>query len=96
MKIVPLTVSVFDVAFQEISPPVLESSQYTDAPEACVVAVVPATPRTTVHVVVPWPPVTIMSSSSTRTRKAPFVGKPVADGTEIVVCVAVIEPPKSS
>src|SRR6186713_2552665 len=33
-----------------------------------------------------------MSSSSTRMRKAPFVGKPLAEATVIVVCVAVIAP----
>jgi len=58
----------------------------------CVAAVVLFTPRVTVHVVVPWPPVTVMSSSSTRIRKVPFVGKPLADATVIVVCVAVIAP----
>ena len=46
---------------------------------------VPFTPRVTVQVVVPWPAVTVMSSSSTRIRNVPLVGKPVAEGTEIVV-----------
>jgi len=50
------------------------------------------TPRVTVHVVVPCPPVTVMSSSSTRIRNVPLVGKPLAEATVIVVCVAVIAP----
>src|SRR5690242_21218960 len=90
MKIVPLTVSVFAVAFQESSPLVSALSQYTDALAACVAATVLFAARVTVHVVVPAPAVTVMTSSSIRMRKVPLVGKPVADGTETVVWLAVI------
>ena len=67
MKIVPVAVSVFVVAFHESSPLVPASSRATVCPDAWAAAVVPFTPRVTVHVVVPWPPVTVMSSSSIRT-----------------------------
>ena len=38
-------------------------------PDACVAAVVPLTPRVTVHVVAPNPAVTVISSCSTRMLK---------------------------
>src|SRR6266571_1900779 len=53
MKIVPLTVSVFVVAFQESSPLGVASSQRTVWLAACDAAVVPLAPRVTVHEVVP-------------------------------------------
>src|SRR5256885_10116503 len=90
MKIVPLTVSVLEVAFQESSPLVSALSQYTDAPAECAAAVVLCAPRETVQVVVPWPAVPVMSSSSIRIRKLPLVGKPLAEGTLSVVALEVI------
>ena len=57
----------------------------------CVALVVPLTPRVTVQVVVPWPPVTSICSESMVIRKVPLVGKgrPVAVATFTVVVVAV-------
>jgi hypothetical protein len=54
-------------------------------------AVVPLTPRVTVHVVVPKPPVTFISSSSMRIRNV-LVGKPLADATVTLVWLALIAP----
>src|SRR6266508_3945713 len=83
MNIVPLTASVFVVAFQESSPLGVASSQITVWPAACDAAVVPFAPRVTVHVVVPKPEVTVITSSSIL-RWNCEVGKPVIDATVTV------------
>ena len=48
-------------------------------------------PRVTVHVVVPPPPVTSISSKSMRMVKSPAAGNPASDWTWIVVALAVIK-----
>src|SRR6266536_2660198 len=83
MNIVPLTASVFVVAFQESSPLGVASSQMTVWLTACVAAAVPFAPRVTVHVVVPKPEVTVITSSSIL-RLNCEVGKPVTDATVTV------------
>jgi hypothetical protein len=91
MNIVPLTVSVFVVAFQESSPveggsqlTVWSFTKLTVWLMTCVVAVLPWAPRVTVHVVVPKPAVTVMNSSSILIENE-VVGKPVAEATVSVV-----------
>src|SRR5438270_13852787 len=90
MKIVPVAVRVLVVAFQESSPLVPASSWLTAWLITWLAAVVLLTPRVTVHVVVPWPPVMVMSSSSILTRQVPLAGKPLAEATVIVVWEAVL------
>src|SRR3954454_19441088 len=92
MKIVPIVVSVFVVAFHDSSPDVWPLFQTIVCPDTCVAAVLPLAPRVTVQVVVPKPPVTFMYSSSIRIWNCE-VGKPAADGTLSVVCAAVIAAP---
>src|SRR5215831_17147589 len=88
---VPLTVSVFVVAFQASSPlDGVDQSTLWDV--TCEAAVLLLTPRVTVQVVVPRPPVTSMYSSSIRIRNDELVGKPAAEFTVIVVCVALTAP----
>src|SRR5215211_3687597 len=87
---VPLTVSIFVVAFQASSPlaGVFHSTVWAFT---CAAAVLPLMPRVTVQVVVPNPPVTLMYSSSIRIVNV-VVGKPVAEATVKVVWLAVIAP----
>ena len=47
---------------------VLDFNLWLSPKDVWTAAVVPFAPRVTVHVVVPWPPVTVMSSSSIRIR----------------------------
>jgi hypothetical protein len=57
----------------------------------CDAGVVPSTPRVTVHVDVPKPLVTFMSSSSILIRKV-VIGKPTGEATRSDVCEALIAP----
>src|SRR5436190_4629640 len=88
MKIVPLRVGVFVVAFQPISP-LGGVSHSTVWLATWLEAVAPVTPRTTVQVVVPKPPVTVMNSLSILMLNC-VVGKPEAELTVSVVAVEVI------
>jgi hypothetical protein len=85
MRIVPFAVNVFVVAFHESSPLGVASSHNTVWDEACDAAVVPLAARVTVQVVVPYPPVTVMTSSSILILYWD-TGKPAADATFTVVC----------
>jgi hypothetical protein len=86
MNIVPLSESVFVVAFHARRP--LVGVFHTTVWEfTWAAAVLPFTPRVTVQVVVPNPPVTVIDSSSIRIVNG-VVGKPVAEATVSVVCVA--------
>jgi hypothetical protein len=55
-------------------------------------AVVPSTPRVTVQVVVPAPPVTSRISDSIRIRYCAAVGKPAAEATVSEVALSVMAP----
>src|SRR6476659_6064867 len=88
---VPLTVSVFVVAFHASSP-LGGVDQSTLCDVTCEAAVLLLTPRVTVHVVVPKPPVTSMYSSSIRILNEEVVGNPAEELTVIVVCVALTAP----
>ena len=83
----PLTVSVFVVAFQPISP-LGAVSHSTVWLVTWLAAAEPLTPRTTVQVVVPKPAVTVMYSLSIRMLNW-VVGKPAAELTLTVVALAV-------
>src|SRR3954470_24243684 len=91
INIVPVTVSVLVVAFQESSPlaggaqlGVWSFTKLTVWLMTCVVAVLLCAPRVTVHVVVPNPPVTVMYSSSILIENE-LVGNLVAEATVSVV-----------
>src|SRR5204863_4001099 len=88
MKIVPLIVSVFVVAFRPISS-LGGVSHSTVWLATWAAAVEPVTPRRTVQVVVPKPPVTVMNSLSIRMLNC-VVGNPVAELTVSVVAEEVI------
>jgi hypothetical protein len=69
----------------------------TVEPLACVALVVASAPRTTVHVVVDWPPVTSMISafapvvtSATRTRNGPLLAQPGATAATVIVVAVVV------